>query len=97
MIFSIHPHAEAELIDGAAFYARETDAALDAAFIAEFSHAIGLLREHPRLGPKWRGPLRRLPLRRFPYSIVYHESPTALRVIAVAHQSRRPGYWRGRS
>jgi plasmid stabilization system protein ParE len=97
MIVSIHPQAEAELVDGAMFYAREANAALGEAFIAEFARAIELIREHPKLGAQWRGLLRRLPLRRFPYSVIYHESPTTLRVIAVAHQSRKPGYWRGRA
>lgn len=35
-------------------------------------------------------------MRRFPYSVVYHLSGEVIRVIAVAHQSRRPGYWRGK-
>lgn len=96
MIVSIHPQAEAELVDGASFYAKEANAALGESFVAEFNHAVELLREHPKLGAKWRGVLRRLRLRRFPYSILYHESESELRIVAVAHQSRRPGYWRGR-
>lgn len=97
MIVSIHPQAEAELVDGASYYAKGANVALGEAFIAEFSRAVELLREHPKLGAHWRGSLRRLPLRRFPYSIVYHESQQTLRIVAIAHQSRRPGYWRGRS
>lgn len=50
----------------------------------------------PGLGPVWRGTTRRFPLRRFPYSIIYQLKPDEIRVIALAHQSRRPGYWRGR-
>ena len=75
----------------------EANAALGDAFIAEFSRAIELLRGHAKLGARWRGELRRLPLRRFPYNIVYHESQSVLRVVALAHQSRMPGYWRGRA
>jgi plasmid stabilization system protein ParE len=97
MIVTIHPLAEAELVDGSSYYAKEANAALGEAFIAEFSRSVELLREHPKLGAPWRGSLRRLPLRRFPYSIVYHQSPQAIRILAVAHQSRRPGYWRGRA
>jgi toxin ParE1/3/4 len=33
---------------------------------------------------------------RFPFKIVYIVLPDLVRVIAVAHQSRRPGYWRTR-
>lgn len=50
----------------------------------------------PELGAPWRGTNRRMPLRRFPYSIVYLLLPEEIRVIAIAHQRRKPGYWRGR-
>jgi hypothetical protein len=32
----------------------------------------------------------------FPFHLVYRLSGSVLRVIAVAHTSRRPGYWRDR-
>lgn len=96
MIVTIHPLAESELVDGSSYYANEASVVLGDAFIAEFARSGELLRENPRLGAPWRGGLRRLPLRRFPYSIIYHESSVALRILALAHQSRRPGYWRVR-
>ncbi len=40
--------------------------------------------------------IRRLPVRRFPYSIVYVDLPAERRVLAIAHGSRRPGFWHGR-
>ena len=97
MIVTIHPEAEAELIDSAAYYAREAGQSLGEAFIAEFSRTVTLLLDHPRLGTEWRGQLRRFPMRRFPYSVVYQETKNALRIIALAHHSRRPGYWRSRT
>lgn len=39
---------------------------------------------------------KRLLLRRFPYSIVVRESGDEYLVIAIAHQHRRPGYWKDR-
>ena len=96
MIPSVSLEAERELIDGARFYAQEANADLGLAFIAEFERSIGVLCTYPRLGPVWRGGARRLPLRRFPYSIIYQLKPEEIRIIALAHQSRRPGYWRGR-
>jgi hypothetical protein len=39
---------------------------------------------------------KRLVLRRFPYDIVVRESSQEIIVVAIAHQSRRPGYWRNR-
>ena len=32
-------------------------------------------------------------LRRFPYIIIYAIEPNQVRILAVAHQSRRPSYW----
>jgi plasmid stabilization system protein ParE len=94
---SLAPEAEQELVEGALFYAREASAELGRAFISEFERSAVLLVEQPRLGAVWRGAVRRLPLRRFPYSIVYYLRESEVRVLAVAHQSRKPGFWRTRS
>jgi toxin ParE1/3/4 len=40
--------------------------------------------------------LKRLILKRFPYDIVVIESTDEVIIIAVAHHSRKPGYWRQR-
>jgi hypothetical protein len=34
--------------------------------------------------------------RRFPLTLYYSVAPDVLRIEVVAHQSRRPGYWRPR-
>lgn len=96
MKVSLAADAELELLGAAQFYAREADAQLGLAFIAEFERSVELLRQHPHLGAKWRGSTRRLPLRRFPFSIVYVALASEVRVLAIAHQSRKPGYRRGR-
>ena len=40
--------------------------------------------------------VKRLMLRRFPYAVIVYESDAEIMVIAFAHHSRRPGYWRDR-
>lgn len=40
--------------------------------------------------------IRRCRLRRFPYSEVYTQEGAELLVLAIAHQHRKPGYWRNR-
>ncbi len=40
--------------------------------------------------------VRRLPVKRFPFHIIYLQSETELRVLAVAHDRRSPGYWQHR-
>jgi hypothetical protein len=32
----------------------------------------------------------------FPFIVVYRTVPAGIQVIAIAHTSRRPGYWRKR-
>lgn len=32
-------------------------------------------------------------LRRFPYSVIYIIAPDEIIIVALAHHSRRPGYW----
>lgn len=40
--------------------------------------------------------VRTCSVKRFPYSIVFLELPTEIRVLALAHTRRRPGYWHSR-
>ena len=60
--------------------------------------AIELIGTHPDIGALRPGrlPHRRLLVAGFPYQIVYRVRDTDLYVIAVAHTSRRPGFWQGR-
>jgi len=37
--------------------------------------------------------IRRMLLPRFPYALIFIELPDHFRVVAVAHTSRRSGYW----
>jgi toxin ParE1/3/4 len=50
----------------------------------------------PMPGAVARLGVKRLILRRFPYDVVVREAGDELVVIAFAHHSRRPGYWRRR-
>lgn len=96
MNVSVSPYAEQELIDAAMFYAERADRELGLAFIAEFEHARDLLSTNPEIGVQWRA-VRRLTLRRFPFDLIYQIELQEVRVIALAHQRRRPGYWASRA
>jgi plasmid stabilization system protein ParE len=84
----ILPQALAELQQAAAFYIENANVELGESFVSEFERSISALLDHPLIGNAWRGGTRR-----FPYSIVYQIKPDLLRIVAVAHQSRRPHYW----
>lgn len=85
--------AEEELIVAAGFYASAASAALGVAFIEEVERACRLLVEQPFIGVVWREPTRRLALRRFPFNVIHLIHGDEIRVIAMAHQRRKPGYW----
>jgi hypothetical protein len=51
--------------------------------------------EAPEQGSPYLYGTRRFILLRFPYSTVYLSLEVG-HIVAVAHQSRRPGYWRKR-
>lgn len=97
MRVSLADEAERELTAAARHYADRAGVELGEAFLLEFERSARLLADHPRVGTKWRGATRRLPLRRFPYTLIYVTNDAEVRIIAIAHQSRRPGYWRGRT
>ena len=40
--------------------------------------------------------VRRRAVARFPYHVVYMELATHIRILAIAHDRRRPGYWKDR-
>lgn len=89
----VSPAALAELHDAAEFYTLKANVDLGLAFVTEFEHTANLILANPLLGAVFRGTRRRYILRRFPYSVIYHVSTEELRILAVAHHRRRPGYW----
>ena len=94
--YFLSQEAEEELAEAIAFYDEQASTSVANAFLSEFTRAARLIAENPGLGkPTSRG--RRLfPLHRFPYSLVYRAEVEGVRIGAVAHHSRRPGYWRAR-
>jgi plasmid stabilization system protein ParE len=94
--FWLHPEAQQDLREAAEFYRLQAGAALSQSFLAEFEHIADLLLKHPHLGAIWRQGRRRLVTRRFPFSVIYSIVGEQIRILAVAHHSRRPSYWRDR-
>ena len=93
----VHGHAEAELNSAADYYDGQQPG-LGAEFRAAVETVYHELQENPHLGAAYRNSrFRFFPLQRFPYVVYYAElPPDILWVVAVAHGSRRPGYWRRR-
>jgi plasmid stabilization system protein ParE len=68
------------------------------AFGDDFEAAIQRVLEFPQSGARRAGGARAIRVGTGPYSIVYvaREDGRFVRFIALAHASRRPGYWRDR-
>jgi plasmid stabilization system protein ParE len=71
---------------------------LGADFYEAIVRTVDLLRAQPEIGllRKGRLPSRQFRVHRFPYKIVYRVREADIYVVAVAHTSRRPNYWRYR-
>ena len=84
-----------ELIEAAAYYERQV-LGLGERFEAEIRRATDLLLAQPGIGIRADPYLRKFILTRFPFTLYYSVTGDVLRIEAVAHQYRRPGYWKSR-
>jgi len=91
----LHHDVGVEIEDAYRFYEKR-DAALAERLLAEISRVRAFIEEHPRMYQRIDAKHRRAPLDVFPYSIVYREFQTEIIVFALAHESRKPNYWRHR-
>lgn len=94
------PEALDEL-DAAIAYYEEQRPGLRVAFYLEVESTIALAEQNPGVGSSVRGAneassLRTYVVRRFPFLVWTAAEGDERYVIAVAHASRRPGYWRDR-
>lgn len=87
--------AQVELDDAIAWYASQAPGLGDA-FLIETLKTLKLIEQYPKAWHPLTQQIRRCRLRRFPYSVVYAQEGSDLLVLAVAHQHRKPGYWRAR-
>ncbi len=93
MRLEFHPEAELELIESAVYYDKQVPG-LGERFESEIRYATNLLLDQPEIGPLVDPNLRKFILTRFPFTLYYSVTTDVLRIEAVAHQSRRPGYWK---
>lgn len=92
MKITLHPAAERDLLEAAAFYEREGSPALAARFVAEFKRVTAVLMEQPEIGsPRNRG-RRGFAMSIFPYTLIYKVGGEVIEILVVKHDSRRPGY-----
>ncbi len=89
------PQAREELEAAAAWY-DERRPGLGVELVAEIDEAVGQISDYPEGWPLWRDdrPYRKRLLSRFPYVLFFVVvDADEIEIVAVAHSSRRPGYW----
>jgi len=84
--------------DEAADWYESRQPGLAARFLAELDDVLAQIQHHPSAFPRVREVQAFLGVRRasmplFSYTLVFLELKEDIRVIAVAHVRRRPGYW----
>jgi len=92
----IQAAARQELHDSTAWY-REKNPRVADRFVTEVYKTLEQIEKLPAMGkriPHVIGSARRLPVARFPYYVVFEEFADRVEVLAIAHNRRRPGYWR---
>jgi plasmid stabilization system protein ParE len=83
-------------LDEAFAYLEAEQPGLGYRFTADVDEALARIRQQPHawhpLGPS----LRRCHLKHFRYAVIYRIRDDQVAILAIAHDSRRPGYWRDR-
>jgi plasmid stabilization system protein ParE len=91
----VRAFADREASEATAWYAERNERAAND-FSERLQSAFALLGRSPYAGARIDGVHRQLPIHRFPYIVIYHVADNLVTIDAVAHTSRKPGYWRGR-
>jgi plasmid stabilization system protein ParE len=89
------PSAADELQEAADWYTQQ-DPRAGASFVAAIKAKLQEIAKRPHRWPLEKYGTRQALVRKFKYSIVFRERKGVIEIIAYAHASRRPGYWRKR-
>lgn len=84
-----------EATETATYYERE-ETGLGQEFFDSFDVTIEKICRFPKIGKPRGRRLRSFSLSKFPVDVIYYIDDKTIVVVAVAHQSRRPGYWNDR-
>ncbi|HUQ71523.1 MAG TPA: type II toxin-antitoxin system RelE/ParE family toxin [Planctomycetaceae bacterium] len=87
--------ARQEYLDAIAYY-EQCRLGLGQRFVDEVEEYLTKIREHPDAYATIAPEIRSANLHQFPYAIHFAFDSSEVFIIAVAHHSRRPGYWRHR-
>ncbi|MCH9808062.1 MAG: type II toxin-antitoxin system RelE/ParE family toxin [Alphaproteobacteria bacterium] len=87
--------AEQELIDALEYLTTTSSSReIGEAFLNDLDETEARVIEYPYAQPIAGKQTRRCIFKRFPYQLIYTIAADEIRILAVAHLKRRPGYWR---
>ena len=89
------PEAQAEFLAAVGYY-EDCQDGLGRSFRFLVESAVKKISKTPFIYRTLKAPFRRYLLQKFPYSIIYSIEPDHIRIIAIAHNKRKPGYWSNR-
>lgn len=92
MTYAFHPEAEEEFGEAVAYY-EECETGLGLDFAAEVRATIQNILGYPSMWPALVPGVHRCLLHRFPYGVLYAVEDQGIRILAVMHLHRSPGYW----
>ena len=100
MRLPIHPAALIDLDEAMAYYEEER-AGLGLELLDAIAETVAFAAEVPAGGERRGSELdpyetRRFLVKRFPYLVYVARIGDRRQIVAIAHASRRPGYWRDR-
>ncbi len=91
----LHPEAEDEMIEAAAYYeAQQAD--LGKRFLVAVQDAINSILINPRLYPVVDLDVGRCLTKVFPFGVLFRIEPDEIVIVAVMHLARHPDYWKHR-
>ena len=93
--YRLHPEAWLE-IEGADDWYMQRSLDASTGFIAAISDAFDTISHAPKRWPEYLYGTQRFVLFRFPFFIIYVNEPEIVNIVAVAHNRRKPGYWKRR-
>ena len=94
--FKLHPEADAEGIEAVA-YIKAEDPREAAMLKSALRESLDWACRHPLIFRCFEGDFRKVKVGKFHFSLVFRVHGDEVQVLAIAHMSRLPGYWKKRA